>query len=329
MSDGPEKRNIGRHACEACRKAKIRCLIDTLEEHGRCRKCYTSGIECEWKAISKTRNRKRTDVRVSELERQVSSLTAALQNSTTATTPDRTPLRETGYEVDTENLGATIMTNPQQTLSGTEVSHASLEEDFDVSNSYAPASGLPAMNIQQGELSESAKKQLLEAFETQLLPQCPVVTILSNLPLSQLEESRPYLTRAVLAAGSSVARPGFFQELHHRNITLLSQAVLIEGQKSLDLVQALLITSIWSYPPESLAKLSIYQWAHMACTMALELGLGGRSSLHAHQQDIGAFLQNASEPMMERYRTMFGVYIMCSRSVESCFCVRTVFTNPV
>jgi hypothetical protein len=103
--------------------------------------------------------------------------------------------------------------------------------------------------------------------------------------------------------------------MHDKNIALLSQAVVVEGRKSMDLLQALLVTATWACPPDDLSNLNIYQWSHMACTMALELGLGGRTSLHAQAQSVQDFATNPSEAIMEKYRTMFGIYITCSRLV--------------
>lgn len=324
MSLVVQKRQNGRHACERCRAAKARCVTDTLEEHGKCRKCQAAEVPCEWKAIAKTRNRKRTDVRVSELERQLSSLTAALNNQISTMSTESPIMETTQAEVDTgHSSSASAPPLTPSVAFFVDPSHEDVETHNDTAvhrsqaASISPQNHLSAVSSptrsKHHNLSTDSRQKAIEAFVLHLLPQCPVVAISADLRLAQLDASRPFMTNAIVAAGCSISQPASFASMHHQNVVELSQAVMIEGQKSIDLVQALLISAIWSHPPENLSNLNIYQWTHMACTMALELGLGGRASIHASQQDVSSLSQDASNPNLERFRTMFGVYIMCSR----------------
>ena len=67
-------------ACEYCRRLKSCCLPATDNPHsGQCKRCAKSGRECVFIDRSKTRRRKRTDVRVKELERDVKALISLLK----------------------------------------------------------------------------------------------------------------------------------------------------------------------------------------------------------------------------------------------------------
>lgn len=48
----------------------------------------------------------------------------------------------------------------------------------------------------------------------------------------------------------------------------------MRGQKSIELVPSLLVTTSWSYPPDKYDEAKFYQRVHMTATMALEVGLG-------------------------------------------------------
>lgn len=311
------KRVTGRHACERCRKAKIRCLTDTLESHGRCRKCYSNGLDCEWKEISKTRNRGRANARVADLERQLSSLTAAVDGMINRTSPHRPSDQDDGSEV--------LHTPATTSLSSDQLRNATINVppypvDSSVLGHHQQSPNQSCMvwstePLQANTFSAEAKGNLVETFITKMLPHYPVISIPKDVPLEELEASKPFTMQAIITTACSISEPQSFRTMHDRNVAMLSKAVVVQGRKSIDLLQALLITATWACPPENLSDLNIYQWSHMACTMALELGLGGRVSLQAQAQDVAEFAATRSDASMEKYRTMFGAYLTCSRSV--------------
>ena len=65
-------------ACEACRSLKVRCEPDP--NGGPCKRCLKAGRKCEITAPSRKRQKK-TDSRVSELEKQLADIQSQLRNS--------------------------------------------------------------------------------------------------------------------------------------------------------------------------------------------------------------------------------------------------------
>ncbi|GJN83676.1 hypothetical protein PLIIFM63780_007225 [Purpureocillium lilacinum] len=65
-------------ACEACRGLKVRCEPDPGNEDGPCKRCRKAGRSCVVTAPTRKRQKK-TDSRVSELEKKIDALTASLQ----------------------------------------------------------------------------------------------------------------------------------------------------------------------------------------------------------------------------------------------------------
>lgn len=328
MAESKASRSIGKHACQACRRRKTRCYTDTLKENGKCRRCQAQEINCEWKEISKTRKRTRTGSRIAELEEKIVSLTSAMNNldknnvlsGSAGNSPNNShsPNRFHRFE---STLGSVTTDNAVPVASDTNILPT-------IDSSGPPSRGLasarhgkdhnpPESGSEPLNLTSAAKKKLLRCFFNTLLPQYPVVRSVANMPLESLEEYRPYSARAMITAACSVLEPQLFKDMHTQSTKTLAHVVLVQGHKSLDLLQALLITAVWGCPPTNLEHLNISQWSHTACTMAMDLGYGGRTSWQAQNQDIAELSQDASDGMLERYRAMFGVYLTCSRLVNS------------
>lgn len=65
-------------ACEACRGLKVRCEPDPDDESAPCKRCKKAGRNCVVTMPTRKRQKK-TDSRVSELEKKIDALTASLQ----------------------------------------------------------------------------------------------------------------------------------------------------------------------------------------------------------------------------------------------------------
>ncbi|KLU85074.1 hypothetical protein MAPG_04106 [Magnaporthiopsis poae ATCC 64411] len=64
-------------ACESCRGLKVRCDPDPADPEGSCRRCAKAGRSCVVTQPTRKRQRK-TDSRVTELEKKIDALTASL-----------------------------------------------------------------------------------------------------------------------------------------------------------------------------------------------------------------------------------------------------------
>ena len=65
-------------ACEACRGLKVRCEPDPNDDDAPCKRCRKAGRSCVVTVPTRKRQKK-TDSRVSELEKKIDALTASLQ----------------------------------------------------------------------------------------------------------------------------------------------------------------------------------------------------------------------------------------------------------
>ncbi|EEY18896.1 conserved hypothetical protein [Verticillium alfalfae VaMs.102] len=105
----------------------------------------------------------------------------------------------------------------------------------------------------------------------------PAVLFPPAMTVGELRTTKPVLFLAVLAAASSETS-ALQRQLVRETMQVLAEKVVITGEKSLELVQALQLTTIWYWPPEHYEELKFYQLVHMAAVMAIDIGLGKRSA---------------------------------------------------
>ncbi|KAI9711702.1 MAG: hypothetical protein M1820_001846 [Bogoriella megaspora] len=155
-------------------------------------------------------------------------------------------------------------------------------------------------------ISDQLARELFQTFIDYLLPQYPIVII--QEPYDALRVSKPVLLLAAVAAASSTREQYLFAMLHSHLVRQVTEKAIIEGERSIELIQSILILETWYYPPDDLRRLNFYQWIHIAGTMALQLGLGGARDLR--EPDL-------SKPDSENRRTMFAVFQSCSQVAVS------------
>lgn len=106
-------------------------------------------------------------------------------------------------------------------------------------------SGDPVMS---GLISHELAYELFSAFWQNLAPIYPLVFLPSSYILEDVRTKRPALFRAVLTASSSNRDPDLFRMLFRSTGKYLAEEVAMNGKKSLDLIQALLVLSTWYCP---------------------------------------------------------------------------------
>ena len=167
--------------------------------------------------------------------------------------------------------------------------------DFDGRPSLSTSSLIP------NEVPEHLAAELFQDFVDFLLPQFPIAAISGTF--HSLRASKPVLLLAAIAAASSMREPPLFRMLHAHLVRKVTELAIIEGDRSLELVQSIIILETWYCPPDDLRRLNFYQWIHIAGTMAMQLGLGGKTC----QQEPDLSWQHS-----EKWRTMFSVFLSCS-----------------
>jgi hypothetical protein len=236
-------------------------------------------------APQKRKQRKRTDARVAELEREVQAMRTLFEkkepppNENSSSTVGDTPIaRMSGSGSSTtgseEQLGRTTVveaagSEPQQQLN-LEWSGMPTQEPMGTPAAYSPDSDV----IDRGVISLELATQLLHSYNTGLVNYFPTVHFPPEVTIEELRNTKPTLFLAAIAAASGKEGSRLYSILNTEVLSAYAHRTVIRGEKSLELVQALIITSVWYYPPGKYSQLKFYEYIHMAATMALDIGLG-------------------------------------------------------
>ena len=284
-------------------------LMLERENLGRLQKLTTSKV---YTTHSKTRRRKRTDTRVKELEQRVAEMSFLLEHGRSSSTPSSVEKEEDS--VDTQGTSSDIggvfsfskssLSPGPSTKDNPNVGHAKkhgLPQKFPSSNQAweqtIEASGslsiLPDV-IDRGILTMAKATELYEKYLDELLPQYPAVPL--SCTIAELRLKKPTLFLAVLAASSGTSDPSLNRRLNQEIQKMYATKVSIQGLKSLELVQSLLISILWTYPPDKFEDLKFHQQIHMAATMALDLGLANKPKGNPRGQQPAKMLRPGQHP---------------------------------
>lgn len=209
-------------ACEACRGLKVRCLPDNDSSSGKCARCAKSGRPCHYATPQKRRQRKRTDTRVAELEREVRAMRSLLGKGSQPGKHQGAPDSEDGNEEDhgadassdDDQSGQTFETMPEGWTYAATVNHfaktnLSSDESPQKRASRSPSSLLPDV-IERGILSLRKATELFDAFVNHLVPHAPVVAFPKNVKLSEIRFDKPVLFLSVITAAAGTMNHALF-----------------------------------------------------------------------------------------------------------------------
>lgn len=309
-------------ACEACRGLKVRC--EPADDDGPCKRCRKAGRRCVVTAPSRKRQKK-TDSRVSELEKKIDALTASLNARGQAPGPgpptsmspggvpdeninpelfnrqrpsmDERPGRLQSHD-STASMGPPERTSvsstptrrdppafqPPMVMAGMKRKASDrksiMEEDFGESPKQAPSPWVrPDQGdiIDRGVISMDLAADLFSRYSERMAPHLPAVVFPPSQTAVELRRSKPMLFLAVMAAAGSEIH-SLQTVLQRELMTIFAEKVFLSGEKSLELVQALLVAVIWYWPPEHFEELKFYQLVHVAAVMAIDVGLGRKGA---------------------------------------------------
>ncbi|KAL1297954.1 hypothetical protein AAFC00_006464 [Neodothiora populina] len=120
-------------------------------------------------------------------------------------------------------------------------------------------------------------QELFDHFIANMLPPLPAIAFPAGTTADQLLQSKPFLLLAVLTVSCSctlIVSAELKSRLYDELFGALAEAVMLKAHKSLEVLQALLVTCIWQKPAEKPPSANFYVMIHIAAVMALDLGLG-------------------------------------------------------
>lgn len=274
-------------ACEACRTLKVRCLPGVTSPKVVCQRCIKFNRDCVFATAQKRKPRKRTDARVAELEREVqamrSLMTARKQMEKSGANDAKTVNFAQPSDLDGKpsrrqssltGSGSTPNSNPspQSSTSSSDTRQSTSFKGFKAT--------IPDVDvIDRGLLTVDQAEDLFKIYYNEFHPHYPILALPPDYTMVRLREEKPIIFAAMMAVTTAKVDPDLHSTLSAEAIQIFAARFMFEGEGSLDLVQALLLTTAWYYPPDTWGKLRFYETVHMAATMGINIGLHTRTAL--------------------------------------------------
>lgn len=306
-SQGPVPLN---RTCQDCRQRKIKCTILAQERDGgvrKCTRCFKLGLDCVFTPPATRKTRRRNETRIKELERKLETIQDAVAQGRTTSVLSQRSASELSH-VTEEKRSPRALSERLQSLDRAVASDATSPQ-VTIPESLEGASGDVVI---RGLVDCSQAEELYELFSDSLAPLYPLVLVPDPLTWQAVRQNRPLLFQAALTAASSGVDPKLSEILFRDTGKLLAEKVVLAGDKSLDLVQALLILATWHHPSKRFEDLKFSQYAHMAATMVMDIRSSndGRFRIPLPDEPLVP-----SEQLVETCRTFLACYFLCSRYV--------------
>ncbi|KAK6340211.1 hypothetical protein TWF730_001978 [Orbilia blumenaviensis] len=154
--------------------------------------------------------------------------------------------------------------------------------ETDPSSITSPAQGSGDMDVIDRKLvTMELANRMFNHYNDNLAPHFPAVTFPPGTTSQDIRKQKPFLFLAILAASSAIFDPDLNRLLNKEVIRGIAERVIINGEKSLEIIQVLNIATLWYYPPDQFEELKFYQLTHIAAVMAIDCGInkphrGGR-----------------------------------------------------
>ncbi|CEJ55051.1 hypothetical protein PMG11_01329 [Penicillium brasilianum] len=286
-------------ACEPCRQLKVRCDPDPSHPDGSCKRCAKAGRACVVTAPTRKRQKK-TDSRVTELERKIDALTATLQASHRGAFGLESPSKQ-GSSHSPEIPGRRWLRDDPN-LAGNKRHHDGLlvsqypRQDSPSAEKLPPQQSssrqwrVPSADetgpaktgnefadvIDRGVVDVDTAQAAFERYVTKMVPEMPMVAFPPGTTMGFVRRERPALFLAILAVAIGPFKNDIQLKLLDDVYRICAERVVVKGEKSLELVQAFIVLAIWYMPPDNLEELKFYQLVHFAVILAMDLGLNRR-----------------------------------------------------
>ena len=114
----------------------------------------------------------------------------------------------------------------------------------EIEKSHCPRIASPRPAIIEGrKITLQQAEELLSSFRL-MAPFFPFVQIPADATVPSLSRTSPFLLLAILTT-ASIRDPPLYHQLDHEFKRILSTKVIVEGRKSLDFVQGILVYVAW------------------------------------------------------------------------------------
>ncbi|BCS23393.1 putative C6 transcription factor (War1) [Aspergillus puulaauensis] len=302
-------------ACESCRQLKVRCEPDLVNPDEPCKRCAKAGRSCVV-TVPNRKRQKKTDSRVSELERKIDVLTATLhasqkvdallpsnssnqssslrdepvgrrwlvpgQSNSNRSIPSRPGpsgnKRHYSGELkdsrDTAPLSTPSQTsNPSPVAGSTEAAGRQWPAPWSTPKPATREVSNDPDIVERGLVSPGVASDSYTRYVDSMCHHIPMVVFPPGTPMNEVRKHRPVLFHAIVAISVGPFEPSAQNTLLLELYRTIGDRVIVKGEKSLDIVQALLVACAFYTPPENFEEIKFYQLAQLAVAVGMDIGM--------------------------------------------------------
>ncbi|KAH6715454.1 hypothetical protein DL95DRAFT_460915 [Leptodontidium sp. 2 PMI_412] len=314
-----------RRSCESCRGSKGRCIPSPDDSH-RCLRCVKEGKPCVFlEAKPRPKRAKNSRVRVAEMEEKLEGLLALVA----ANAANQSGVNEAPAPAPASATQPPPVSHGLSTMSMPDTIITDFTYDTPSSSSHQSEQSIPQQHpvfvypifdnlqdaISKGFISLSQAEDALRVYRSKQKA-FPFVVLPPNISLDSLRRQRPFLFLAVICC----ATEHNYKLQQHIELELrenLSRRILVNGEKSLDLLQGILVYLTWYHFYFHPDREQIYQLSQMAVSMTVDLGMDKpirQAQTGFVASDVLPFLSHSrpSPGEIEAMRAYLGCYFLTS-----------------
>lgn len=267
-------------ACKPCRDLKVRCL-PCPERDDICQKCKRSGAHCVFEEVKRRRKRKaEPDLEsLTALQAKVAELTTQLDLSV-CEKQEKADSRRACHSPDHETFtrGIHDFATPDTSLFRDVHNHD--REDVRGDAPYTVPTSCDIPNVERipglerfcwsAELSHDAAASALCTYRERMIHHFPFVPIPGSATLQELSITYPITLHAVIVVSSGEDKQ--LQRTLERSFRdQVLRSVMIDGDRNIDLLQALIIYLAWYHFFYIPMKQQFYQTLQIAISVCIDM----------------------------------------------------------
>ncbi|CAI9632472.1 unnamed protein product [Alternaria burnsii] len=315
-------------SCTVCAKAKSKCI--RRPGNGDCERCIRLHKTCQIREPVKRKRKARKTTRSAQLqnlETKLADIAQALAikqaQEVSAGSNSRSPISQQMdalYQESDDTYPTPLVITPSITRSNDFLASAH-DPTLETVNPEHVSTGMNATHTDV----------LLDRYQRLMAPHMPFVVIPSGINASSLASSKPFLSKAIETIAffhDTVTQKHMVKDLMQQ----VSERMLIKGEKSLDLLQGMLVFGNW-YNPHLFAPPSHTVLLHltMALTHDLDIdrapGFCEKVALMAASQAHGV-PQPAKVVTNDERRAVLGTFYLTSQILTSFRKIDTLHWSP-
>ena len=312
QDEGQRSKSFARlRACERCQRMKVRC--ESNEDSQRCKRCDQANRDCV--QTGPRAKKRRTDRRVTELEQKVASLTASLtaHGYSDGLDIDATSGEPSEHDTDhptaqhgKDGLGQSI---PGVRTALQQSRHEKTFREEIATWIGGPDTAASVDAVDRRVLDVTTAYLIFRRYQFEMSQYFPIVTFPSTTKPEYIRRTKPILFHTILAVAAAPIRPDLQHLLIDEITQILADRVMYRGEKSIELVQALLVMVIFYHRPKDPKPLTFLQIAYAGAIMALDLGLAKTPP----RKGTDALVSGPTTTEAEIRRTWLGCYYVCAK----------------